>query len=110
MLVSKERLPIVELGLFMDRNGIPIYDLHPGATHRVSSSCAVPLEKDPDDRWRQVHLLLRCPVWDPTVYEWQLGGTFIVTQSIKKLSNVLDRRSGDYDYKLLSNKLVSVKH
>ena len=107
--VSKEHRPnpIVEMGLFMDKNGIPIsMCLHPGNTSEQLT--AVPLEKE----------ILKMTEGDNFIYcadaglgSYNIrkfnsmgGRAFIVTQSIKKLSNVLKTAVfNDCDYKLLSS-------
>lgn len=107
--VSKEHRPnpIVEMGLFMDKRGIPItMCLHPGNTNEQQT--AVPLEKEvlnmlPDAKF------IYCADAGLGSYNIRkfnsLGGrAFIVTQSIKKLSDTLKQAVfNDYDYKLLSN-------
>lgn len=107
--VSKEHRPnpIVEMGLFMDKRGIPItMCLHPGNTNEQQT--AVPLEKEvlnmlPDAKF------IYCADAGLGSYNIRkfnsLGGrAFIVTQSVKKLSDTLKKAVfNDYDYKLLSN-------
>ena len=115
--VSKEHRPnpIVEMGLFMDKNGIPIsMCLHPGNTSEQLT--AIPLEKE---ILRMVGgaKFIYCADAGLGSYNIRkfnsLGGrAFIVTQSIKKLSDVLKTAVfNDYDYKLLSDDSpVSVEH
>ena len=107
--VSKEHRPnpIVEMGLFMDRNGIPItMCLHPGNT--CEQLTAVPLEKEvlkmiPDAKF------IYCAdaglgSYNIRKFNSMGGRAFIVTQSIKKLSDTLKKAVfNDYDYKLLSD-------
>lgn len=106
---SKEHRPnpIVEMGLFMDKQGIPItMCLHPGNTNEQLT--AIPLEKEvlkmiPDAKF------IYCS--DAGLGSYNIrkfnsfgGRAFIVTQSIKKMSEVLKQAVfNDYDYKLLSD-------
>ena len=106
---SKEHRPnpIVEMGLFMDSRGIPItMCLHPGNTSEQLT--AIPLEKEvmkmlPDAKF------IYCAdaglgSYNIRKFNSMGGRTFIVTQSIKKMSGVLKQSAfNDYDYRLLSN-------
>ena len=107
--ISKEHRPnpIVEMGLFMDRNGIPIsMCLHPGNTSEQLT--AIPLEKE-ILRMTGGAKFIYCAdaglgSYNIRKFNSMGGRAFIVTQSIKKLSNVLKTAVfNDYDYKLLSN-------
>ena len=107
--VSKEHRPnpIVEMGLFMDSRGIPItMCLHPGNTSEQLT--AIPLEKEvmkmlPDAKF------IYCAdaglgSYNIRKFNSMGGRAFIVTQSIKKMSDVLKQSVfNDYDYRLLSN-------
>ena len=107
--ISKENRPnpIVEMGLFMDTQGIPItMCLHPGNTSEQLT--AIPLEKEvmkmlPDAKF------IYCADAGLSSYNIRkfnsMGGrAFIVTQSIKKMSAILKEAVfNDYDYHLLSN-------
>lgn len=107
--VSKEHRPnpIVEMGLFMDSRGIPItMCLHPGNTSEQLT--AVPLEEEvlkmiPGSKF------IYCAdaglgSYNIRKFNSMGGRAFIVTQSIKKLSDTLKKAVfNDYDYKLLSN-------
>lgn len=107
--ISKEHRPnpIVEMGLFMDKNGIPItMCLHPGNTSEQLT--AVPLEKEvmkllPDAKF------IYCAdaglgSYNIRKFNSMGGRAFIVTQSIKKLSDTLKQAIfNDYDYRLLSD-------
>lgn len=98
--------PIVEMGLFMDSRGIPItMCLHPGNTSEQLT--AIPLEKEvmkmlPDAKF------IYCAdaglgSYNIRKFNSMGGRTFIVTQSIKKMSDVLKEAVfNDYDYRLLS--------
>lgn len=107
--ISKEHRPnpIVEMGLFMDRNGIPItMCLHPGNTSEQLT--AVPLEKEvmkmlPDAKF------IYCAdaglgSYNIRKFNSMGGRAFIVTQSIKKLDDTLKQAVfNDYGYRLLSD-------
>lgn len=107
--MSKEHRPnpIVEMGLFMDARGIPItMCLHPGNTNEQLT--AIPLEKEvlkmlPDAKF------IYCAdaglgSYNIRKFNSMGGRAFIVTQSIKKMSDVLKESVfNDYDYRLLSN-------
>jgi len=107
--VSKENRPnpIVEMGLFMDSRGIPItMCLHPGNVSEQLT--AVPLEEEvlkiiPDSKF------IYCAdaglgSYNIRKFNSMGGRAFIVTQSIKKLSDTLKKAVfNDYDYKLLSD-------
>ena len=114
--VSKEHRPnpIVEMGLFMDRNGIPIsMCLHPGNTNEQTT--AIPLEKE-IIKMADGAKFIYCADAGLGSYSIRqfnsMGGrAFIVTQSVKKLSETLkDAVFNDYDYRLLSDdKSISVE-
>ena len=107
--VSKERRPnpIVEMGLFMDSRGIPItMCLHPGNTGEQLT--AVPLEQEvlkmiPGSKF------IYCADAGLGSYHIRkfnsMGGrAFVVTQSIRKLSDTLKTAVfNDCDYRLLSD-------
>ena len=107
--VSKEHRPnpIVEMGLFMDSRGIPItMCLHPGNTSEQLT--AVPLEKEvlkmiPGSKF------IYCAdaglgSYNIRKFNSMGGRAFIITQSIKKLSDILKKAVfNDFDYKLLSD-------
>lgn len=107
--VSKEHRPnpIVEMGLFMDKDGIPItMCLHPGNTSEQLT--AIPLEKEVV-KMLPTSKFIYCAdaglgSYNIRKFNSMGGRAFIVTQSIKKLSNTLKQAVfNDYDYKLLSN-------
>ena len=99
--------PIVEMGLFMDSQGIPItMCLHPGSTSEQLT--AVPLEKEvlnmlPDTKF------IGCAdaglgSYNIRKFNSMGGRAFIVTQSVKKLSDTLKKAVfNDYGYRLLSD-------
>jgi len=107
--ISKEHRPnpIVEMGLFMDSRGIPItMCLHPGNTSEQLT--AIPLEREvlrmiPDAKF------IYCAdaglgSYNIRKFNSMGGRAFIVTQSIKKLSDTLKEAVfNDYDYRLLSD-------
>ncbi len=107
--VSKEHRPnpIVEMGLFMDSRGIPIsMCIHPGNTSEQVT--AIPLEKELTkmlDKSRFIYCA-DAGLGSYNIRQFNsLGGrSFIVTQSVKKLSDPLKKAVfNDYDYRLLSN-------
>lgn len=99
--------PLVGMGLFMDADGIPIsMCIKPG--NENEQLCAVPLEKK----------LLKLTAGKPFIYCAdaglgsynirkfnEMGGrAFVITQSIKKLSDVLKQSVfNDFDYRRLSD-------
>ncbi len=107
--VSKEHRPnpIVEMGLFMDRNGIPIsMCLHPGNTSEQLT--AVPLEKEILKMTEGAKFIYCADAglgsYNIRKFNSMGGRAFIVTQSIKKLSDTLKTAVfNDCDYRLLSN-------
>ena len=107
--VSKEHRPnpIVEMGLFMDARGIPItMCLHPGNTSEQLT--AVPLEKEVLKMIDGAKFIYCADAglgsYNIRKFNSMGGRAFIVTQSIKKLSDTLKEAVfNDYDYKLLSN-------
>jgi transposase len=106
---SKEHRPnpIVEMGLFMDQRGIPVsMCLHPGNMNEQLT--AVPLEREIVEMLGNAKFIY-CSDAGLGSYSIRkfnsLGGrSFIVTQSIKKLSDVLKEAIFEGgDYKLLSD-------
>ena len=114
--VSKEHRPnpIVEMGLFMDGDGIPL-SMCLASGNESEQTTAVPLEK------RMIQMLRQKPFIycaDAGLGSYHIrnfnsmgGRSFIVTQSIKKLSDALKEAVfNDFDYRLLSSgKVVSLK-
>ena len=109
--VSKEHRPnpIVEMGLLMDRRGIPItMCLHPGNTSEQLT--AIPLENEVLKMLDGAKFIY-CADAGLGSYNIRkfnsLGGrAFIVTQSIKKMSDVLKQAVfNDYGYRRLSDDL-----
>ena len=114
---SKEHRPnpIVEMGLFMDKDGIPIsMCLHPGNTNEQLT--AVPLEKEILKMTDGAKFIYCADAglgsYNIRKFNSMGGRAFIVTQSIKKLSDGLKTAVfNDCGYKLLSNdKPVSVEN
>ena len=107
--VSKEHRPnpIVEMGLFMDRRGIPItMCLHPGNTSEQLT--AVPLENEVVKMLKGAKFIYCSDAglgsYNIRKFNSMGGRAFIVTQSVRKLSDVLKEAVfNDYDYRLLSN-------
>lgn len=106
---SKEHRPnpIVEMGLFMDGRGIPVsMCIHPGNTNEQIT--AIPLEKE-ILKMREGKKFIYCAdsglgSYNIRKFNSMGGRSFIVTQSIKKLSNTLKEAVfNDFDYKLLSD-------
>lgn len=107
--VSKEHRPnpIVEMGLFMDSRGIPIsMCLHPGNTNEQTT--AVPLEQEILKMTEGTKFIYCADAGLGSYHIRQFnsmgGRSFIVTQSIKKMSGPLKQAVfNDYDYRLLSD-------
>lgn len=107
--VSKEHRPnpIVEMGLFMDSRGIPItMCLHPGNTSEQLT--AVPLEKEVLKMLDNAKFIYCADAglgsYNIRKFNSMGGRAFIVTQSIKKLSDTLKKAVfNDYEYRLLSD-------
>lgn len=106
--------PIVQMGLFMDGNGIPIsMCINPGNSNE--QVCAVPLEKK-IIRMFGNDSLIYCA--DGGLGSYQIrdynskgNRAFVVTQSVKKLSDILQEAVfSDCDYAFLSTgKPASIK-
>ena len=107
--VSKEHRPnpIVEMGLMMDKRGIPInMCIHPGNTSEQVT--ATPLEEKiiPNLDASDIIYCADAGLGSYSIRKFNsLGGRrFIVTQSIKKLSDTLKEAVfNDFDYRLLSD-------
>lgn len=107
--VSKENRPnpIVEMGLFIDSRGIPVsMCIHPG--NKSEQLTAVPLEKE-IIKMTDGKKFIYCSDSGICSYSIRLfnsmnGRAFVVTQSIKKLSQPLQQAVfNDCDYRLLSD-------
>ena len=99
--------PIVEMGLFMDSQGIPItMCLHPGSTSEQLT--AVPLEKEVLNMLPDTKFICCADAglgsYNIRKFNSMGGRAFIVTQSVKKLSDTLKKAVfNDYGYRLLSD-------
>lgn len=114
---SKEHRPnpIVQMGLFMDGNGIPIsMCINPGSDNE--QKCAIPLEQKITKMFhgRQFIYCADAGLGSFSIRKYNsMGGrAFIVTQSIKKLSGKLQEAVfNDYDYRRLSDDSpVTIRH
>src|SRR5690554_5193146 len=105
---SKEHRPnpLVEMGLFMDANGIPIsMCINSGSDNE--QTCAIPLEHKMIQMLKGKKFIYCADAGLGSLnirkFNSMGGRAFIVTQSIKKLSNTLKEAVfNDYDYRLLS--------
>ena len=113
---SKEHRPnpIVEMGLFMDSRGIPIsMCINSGSDNE--QTCAIPLEKKMAQMLdgKKFIYCADAGLGSLNIQKFNsMGGrSFIVTQSIKKLSDTLKKAVfNDYDYRLLTNdKAVTIE-
>ena len=101
--------PLVEMGLFMDANGIPIsMCIAPGNTNEQTT--VIPLEKELIKMLgEEKRKFIYCADAGLGSYHIRnfnsMGGrAFVITQSVKKLSDVLKQAVfNDCDYRLLSN-------
>jgi len=106
---SKEHRPnpIVQMGLFMDGNGIPIsMCINPGSDNE--QTCAVPLEKKIIKMFKGKKFIYCADAGLGSLnirkFNSMGGRAFIVTQSVKKLSSQLQAAIfNDYDYRRLSD-------
>jgi len=99
--------PLVQMGLFMDGNGIPIsMCINPGSDNEQKS--AVPLERKLTKMFKNKQFIYCADAGlgslDIRKYNDMGGRSFIVTQSVKKLSDPLKKAVfNDYEYKRLSD-------
>jgi transposase len=114
--VSKEHRPnpIVEMGLFMDAQGIPIsMCINSGSDNE--QTCAIPLEKQLTKMLDGKKFIYCADAGLGSInirkFNSMGGRAFIVTQSVKKLSHALKEAVfNDYNYRLLSSgKPVTIK-
>ena len=106
---SKEHRPnpLVEMGLFMDANGIPLsMCIAPGSENE--QTLAIPLEKKLTKMLEGKRFIYCADAGLGSInirkFNSMGGRAFIVTQSIKKLSDTLKEAVfNDYDYHLLSS-------
>lgn len=103
--VSKEHRPnpIVQMGLFMDADGIPLsMCINPGSDNE--SLCAVPAEKKMLKMFENKDIIYCSDAGlgynDTRLFNDFGGRKFVVTQSIKKLNGILKQAVfNDYDYR-----------
>jgi len=107
--------PLVQMGLFMDGNGIPIsMCINSGSDNE--QLCAIPLEKKITSMFCGQKFIYCADAGlgslDIRRYNSMGGRAFIVTQSIKKLSRQLQEAVfNDFDYRRLSNdSTATVEH
>jgi transposase len=99
--------PLVQMGLFMDGSGIPIsMCINPGSDNE--QTCAIPLEKKMTDMFRGRKFIYCADAGLGSLnirrFNSMGGRSFVVTQSIKKLSKPLQESVfNDYGYRKLSN-------
>ncbi len=115
--VSKQHQPrpLVEMGLFMDGQGIPItMSLHSGSENEQKT--AIPLEKEVLKMLDGAKFIYCADAglgsYGIRQFNSMGGRAFIVTQSLKKLSQVLqDAVFNDNDYRLLSSdQKITIKY
>lgn len=106
---SKEHRPnpIVEMGLFMDTDGIPLSMCITSGSDNEQTT-AIPLEKKLIQMFKGKKFIYCADAGLGSLnirnFNSMGGRSFIVTQSIKKLSDPLKKAVfNDYDYKLLSS-------
>lgn len=106
---SKEHRPnpIVEMGLFMDSDGIPLSMCITSGSDNEQTT-AIPLEKKLTQMFKGKKFIYCADAGLGSLnirnFNSMGGRAFIVTQSIKKLSNTLKKAIfNDFDYKLLSS-------
>ena len=99
--------PIVEMGLFMDKNGIPLsMGLYPGNTNEQKTVNGLETKLIRQLKNKKIIYCADAGLGSASIRTLNdmAGRAFIVTQSIKKLSEVLQKEVfEDSDYKLLSN-------
>ena len=106
---SKEHRPnpLVEMGLFMDANGIPLsMCIAPGSDSE--QKLAIPLEKKLKKMLGGKKFIYCADAGlgslDIRAFNSMGGSAFIITQSVKKLSDVMKTAVfNDHDFRLLSN-------
>ena len=114
--ISKEHRPnpIVEMGLFMDRDGIPLSMCITSDSDNEQTT-AIPLEKKLTEMFKGKKFIYCADAGLGSLnirnFNSMGGRAFIVTQSIKKLSDVMKKAVfSDIDYQLLSdNSSITLK-
>lgn len=113
---SKEHRPnpIVQMGLFMDGRGIPLtMCINPGSDNEQTST--VPMEKELIGMFKDKDIIYCADAglnsFDIRSFNSMGGRKFVVTQSLKKLSEELKNAAlNDNGFRLLSNELpVTIK-
>ena len=106
---SKEHRPnpLVEMGLFMDAQGVPISMCIANGSDN-EQALAIPLEKQITQMFGGKKFIYCADAGLNSInirlFNSMGGRSFIVTQSVKKLSDVLQNAIfNDYNYRLLSN-------
>lgn len=99
--------PIVEMGLFMDRDGIPLSMCITSGSDNEQTT-AIPLEQQLTKMFQGKKFIYCADAGLGSLsirnFNSMGGRAFIVTQSIKKLSDQLKEAVfNDYDYRILSN-------
>lgn len=114
---SKEHRPnpIVQMGLFMDGNGIPIsMCINSGSDNE--QKCAVPLEQKITKMFKNKPFIYCADgglgSFNIRKFNSMGGRAFIVTQSVKKLSDKLKEAVfNDYDYRRISDdSSITIRH
>jgi len=107
--------PLVQMGLFMDGNGIPLsMCINPGSDNE--QRCAIPLEQKITKMLRGKRFIYCADAGLGSLnirrYNSMGGRAFIVTQSVKKLSKVVQQAVfSDIDYRRLSDDTpISLEH
>ena len=114
--ISKEHRPnpIVEMGLFMDRDGIPLSMCITSGSDNEQTT-AIPLEKKLTEMFNGKKFIYCADAGLGSLnirnFNSMGGRAFIVTQSIKKLSDAMKKAVfSDIDYQLLSdNSSITLK-
>ena len=107
--------PIVEMGLFMDSDGIPLSMCITSGSDNEQTT-AIPLEKELTKMFKGKKFIYCADAglgsFNIRNFNSMGGRAFIVTQSIKKLSDKLKKAVfNDFDYRLLStNEPVTLEH
>lgn len=106
--MSKEHRPnpIVQMGLFIDSRGMPVsMCINPGSNNE--QTCTIPMETELIKMFDGKPFIYCADAglnsYDIRSFNSMGGRAFVVTQSIKKLSTVIQTAVfNDYDYRLLS--------
>lgn len=99
--------PLVSMGLFMDTQGIPIsMCINSGSDNE--QTCAIPLEKKLIEMFKDKKFIYCADAglgsYNIRKFNSMGGKSFVVTQSVKKLPDVVKEAVfNDFDYRLLSS-------